>query len=525
MKSYIYITLVMLFFKHHVLSYTVDSMPKPTDRGSYIANPDGVLKASTVNELNSLTSLLEKETTVELAVAVVDSIGDEVPKSFVTALFRKWGIGKKDKNNGLLILVVMDQRRFEIEVGYGLEGTVTDAKASQIIRHHMIPTIRKNGVDPAVLIGAKKLSNLVRGENVKDEMIGPTDNEAVNEVFRRAPNILSFIPFIMFGLFIFMFIFMAFIFYRVSKRFSKVSHNLKLKSNMAELEAVMPDLAAMKIHENAKIQGELLKNAKLKEEKKIDLKDFLKSLLNLQKNSLYLVVVLYGICVVLGLFYVMSLQDFIGLIYVFYTIISFAYLYHIFKKQSRSKKISSFVFGESPFIGFSVAELICLSPAVVFIFLARLMLSLQRKYVEKKMEEEGFDFISDENEKEYLSESEVLEEEIGSVEYDIYKNPMIGKIQKITRDIPFSGYVKCSSCSTKAGKLISDEVISHATYSSSGSGIRTYECLFCHEIEKVRYTIPKKTRSSSGRGSSSSSSGGSSFGGGSSGGGGAGGSW
>ena len=138
------------------------------------------------------------------------------------------------------------------------------------------------------------------------------------------------------------------------------------------------------------------------------------------------------------------------------------------------------------------------SSVVVFIFLSRLMLNFQRKYVEKKMKEEGFDFISDENEKEYLSESEVLEEEIGSVEYDIFKNPMTGKIQKITRDIPFSGYKKCSSCSTKAGKLISDEIISHATYSSSGSGIKTYECLFCHEIEKVRYTIPKKTRSSSG---------------------------
>ncbi|MEE3078801.1 MAG: hypothetical protein VX341_05645 [Bdellovibrionota bacterium] len=68
-------------------------------------------------------------------------------------------------------------------------------------------------------------------------------------------------------------------------------------------------------------------------------------------------------------------------------------------------------------------------------------------------------------------------------------------------------------------------MISHATYSSSGSRVKTYECLFCHEIEKIRYEIPKKTRSSSGRGSSSSSSGGSSFGGGNSGGSGAGGSW
>lgn len=512
MKSYIYITLVVLFFQHHVLSYTVESMPNPSDRGSYIANPDGVLKASTVNELNSSTSLLEKETTVELAIAVVDSIGDEVPKTFATALFRKWGIGKKDKNNGLLILVVMDQRRFEIEVGYGLEGTVTDAKASQIIRHHMIPTIRKNGVDQAVIIGFRELSRIVRGEDSE-----ASDDTIVNDTLKKEPNLISIMHYIIFVPFVMMFMLMGSIFFRVSKVSRKVRHDSEsqAQSNITDSSDIL----------NTKKNTPLIKSEELKDQKNISIKDFLKSILNIQKNTISSVFFLYIISIIFVLILTLSYSAVLGFFYFFYKVFSNGYLYIFIKEKNHLSKISSFIFGESSSFGFSKYQMIALPQVVVFIYIARQVLNLQRKYVEKRMKEEGFDFISDENEKEYLSEGEVLEEEIGSVEYDIFKNPMTGKIQKITRDIPFSGYVKCSSCSTKAGKLISDEVISHATYSSSGSGVKTYECLFCHEIEKVRYTIPKKTRSSSGRGSSSSSSGGSSFGGGSSGGGGAGGSW
>src|SRR6478736_1127721 len=97
---------------------TLESIPnqKLID-GSYVSNPDNILDNTTVAQIDTLLTSLETKTTVQVAVVVVQSIGDADIFEFAQSLFTTWGIGKKDKDNGLLLLLVVDQRTVRFHTG------------------------------------------------------------------------------------------------------------------------------------------------------------------------------------------------------------------------------------------------------------------------------------------------------------------------------------------------------------------------------------------------------------------------
>jgi uncharacterized protein len=93
--------------------YTVKTVPNPrTINSTWVSDPASLISTVDSTRINQLIDQIEKETTVEIAVVVLPSIGDEMPKDFAVDLFNTWGIGKKEKDNGLLLLIVMDQRRW-----------------------------------------------------------------------------------------------------------------------------------------------------------------------------------------------------------------------------------------------------------------------------------------------------------------------------------------------------------------------------------------------------------------------------
>lgn len=87
---------------------------------------------------------IEKNTTVEIAVLTIESLEGDTPENYAINTFRKSGVGKKDKNNGLLILVAKNDRKYRFEVGYGLEGTIPDAMKVSIGDKIITPNF-KNG--------------------------------------------------------------------------------------------------------------------------------------------------------------------------------------------------------------------------------------------------------------------------------------------------------------------------------------------------------------------------------------------
>ena len=127
--------------------YNIDNFPSPKNgtANGYISDPDDFISESEEHQINKILWEIEQNTTAQIAVAIVNSIGNEVPKDFAVNLFEKWGIGYADKDNGLLILTVINQRRTEFEVGYGLEPILTDLMC------HRIGTDEIQTYSPAVI--------------------------------------------------------------------------------------------------------------------------------------------------------------------------------------------------------------------------------------------------------------------------------------------------------------------------------------------------------------------------------------
>ena len=92
-----------------------------------------VLSPATQAALEAKLADLEQKSTIQLVVATVPDLGGDEIEPYANALFREWKLGQKDKNNGVLFLIAPQQHRMRIEVGYGLEGTLTDATSKLII--------------------------------------------------------------------------------------------------------------------------------------------------------------------------------------------------------------------------------------------------------------------------------------------------------------------------------------------------------------------------------------------------------
>jgi uncharacterized protein len=155
----------------------VKSIPNPRkEHGTWILDQSEILKNSGSYEiLNQNIVKLEAEHSFEIAIAILPTIGDNSVKKFTTELFQHWGVGKKDLNNGVLILHVLDQRRIEIETGYGLEGILTDLVCARLLEERTVPYFSKGaysvGYKSLIYSIIQILSSSSQGKNFRWEEI------------------------------------------------------------------------------------------------------------------------------------------------------------------------------------------------------------------------------------------------------------------------------------------------------------------------------------------------------------------
>jgi uncharacterized protein len=107
-----------------------------------IVDQANVIPAATRNAIEPKLADLEAKSGIQLVVATVASLGGEEIEPYANALFRTWKLGEKTKNNGVLLLVAPKERKVRIEVGYGLEGTLTDALSKVIIANAIAPRFK-----------------------------------------------------------------------------------------------------------------------------------------------------------------------------------------------------------------------------------------------------------------------------------------------------------------------------------------------------------------------------------------------
>lgn len=156
-------------------TYSIESVPNvyAQDRRLHVSDPNGLLMQGTQAEINRMLTLLEDSTGIQSMVVMLPSIGQEDIFDFAHSLFRHWGIGNKENNNGMLIVYVADQRKIRFTTGYGLEGILPDAICKRIQSRYMIPHFREGNTDLGMLEGTKAVVSVLDGsmnaDNTEEE--------------------------------------------------------------------------------------------------------------------------------------------------------------------------------------------------------------------------------------------------------------------------------------------------------------------------------------------------------------------
>jgi uncharacterized protein len=160
---------------------TLQQVPNPRRQyGGWVSDTANILSSSTENELNRLITQLEQRTSAEMAVVTVPNTqGYATPKAFTTQLFNYWGIGKAGRNNGVLFLVSVGDRRIEIETGRGLTTLLPDSQVQQIIDQQILPRFRAGDFDGGTLAGVRQLASALQGQQASTSLSPATVPQAV----------------------------------------------------------------------------------------------------------------------------------------------------------------------------------------------------------------------------------------------------------------------------------------------------------------------------------------------------------
>jgi len=121
----------------------------------YVNDEAKLLSSQDKETLSRLIQELQQKTTVEIAVVTVESVAPYEINLYAVKLFEKWGIGVKGKDNGILILLALQEREVRIEVGYGLEEILPDGLVGEIIRKYMIPFFKKGKYGQGLVAGTE----------------------------------------------------------------------------------------------------------------------------------------------------------------------------------------------------------------------------------------------------------------------------------------------------------------------------------------------------------------------------------
>lgn len=145
----------------------------PAPQG-YVNDYAKMLPIDQVARLNNALSAFERQTSNQVVVATFDSLGGQSIENSSLQLARQWRIGSSKHDNGVLLLILKNDRKIRIEVGYGLEGTLTDALSSSIIRNQIAPAFKRNDYASGITNGVTAILQATLGE-YKPENITETD--------------------------------------------------------------------------------------------------------------------------------------------------------------------------------------------------------------------------------------------------------------------------------------------------------------------------------------------------------------
>lgn len=188
-KLLVLLSICFLLIPWLILAYSSPGPPQ-----GFVNDFAGMLSDTAAQELEQKLVNFEKETSNEIAVVTINSLEGDVIENFAVELFAEWGIGKKDLDNGILLLIAKEDREMRIEVGYGLEGALTDAQSYWIIQQDLRPNFQAEDYATGIQEAVNSIMAATRGEYI------PSATESESTESSGTP--WDFIIYIAFGAFI-----------------------------------------------------------------------------------------------------------------------------------------------------------------------------------------------------------------------------------------------------------------------------------------------------------------------------------
>jgi uncharacterized protein len=160
--AFLWLGLVFAFAASHAIG-SAQSLDKTLDQlqpRGYVNDFAGVLAPQTVQSLTLLCGQVDQRAHAQIAVITVKTIGDEDIDDFVNKLEERWKVGAKGTDRGILIFLAVDDHKYRIEVGYGLEGILPDGKVGGIGRQ-MVPYLRQQDYNSALILATTSIAQVI----------------------------------------------------------------------------------------------------------------------------------------------------------------------------------------------------------------------------------------------------------------------------------------------------------------------------------------------------------------------------
>lgn len=156
-------TAVLFFLILSTISIYAQDIPRPQ---GYVNDFAGILDGGSRNEITSMIEGIEQSTGVEIAIATLTDLGGMPIDQLAIKYYESWGIGKKGQDNGVLILVAVNDRKAWIQTGYGIEGVLPDGLVGEIIRNEMLPRFKQGDYPGGIKATVYRVGKVVGGEPV-----------------------------------------------------------------------------------------------------------------------------------------------------------------------------------------------------------------------------------------------------------------------------------------------------------------------------------------------------------------------
>lgn len=188
---------VLLSSRIAIAAVDIDKLPKPT---GYVSDLAHVVDPQAKDQLEAFCTKVEQQLGVQFAFVTIDTIGDEPIRDFALDLARKWGVGPKKDNQGVLLLLVINDHKSDIETGRGIEPYITDGFAGGTLRA-MRPDLRAGDYGRAMLVAAQSMaSQIAQGKGIAFSEQIPVPDRRASRPERHGSGIPG--PLLILGIFV-----------------------------------------------------------------------------------------------------------------------------------------------------------------------------------------------------------------------------------------------------------------------------------------------------------------------------------